>query len=116
MMAAVNEAYRQRRQRRRAQLTIIDGRQVNPGAPHGTGSGYTNWFCRCLPCTAAMVTKRAIGDANRRASRVEIDGRMVAVDARNHGTDLTYTTRACRCVLCTDAHRRTHAHRRKGLR
>jgi hypothetical protein len=35
----------------------VDGRWFHPRAPHGKPSGYTNYGCRCTPCTAAHTSE-----------------------------------------------------------
>lgn len=35
--------------------------------PHGTAGGYSNWGCRCIPCTAANSAKGAERRALRKA-------------------------------------------------
>jgi len=42
-----------RRQKRRSQRNLIDGRLVHPDAPHGTDTGYIDYGCQCVPCSAA---------------------------------------------------------------
>lgn len=49
----------------------------------------------------------------RYARRVEIDGRLVAVDAPQHGKPGTYCNWGCRCEPCTDAHRVYTAQKRE---
>jgi hypothetical protein len=43
------------RTRRMAQRVLINGRLVAPLPPekHGKQSTYSNWGCRCIPCTDA---------------------------------------------------------------
>lgn len=41
----------------------------------------------------------------RYEKRVEIDGRLVAVEAPRHGVTSSYGNWGCRCVPCTEAHR-----------
>jgi DNA-binding transcriptional regulator LsrR (DeoR family) len=41
--------------------------------------------------------------AQRLASRVLIDGRLVAVKAKTHGSATTYSNGGCRCEPCTEA-------------
>jgi len=45
----------QRREQRRSDRVMVDGRLVHPGekVPHGTETGYTEWGCQCEPCTGA---------------------------------------------------------------
>jgi len=42
------------RQRRYAARVLIDGRLVSPHGRHGTDATYTNYGCRCVPCTEAV--------------------------------------------------------------
>lgn len=42
--------------------------------------------------------------ARRRSERVLIDGRLVAIKAREHGTTTTYHYHGCKCQPCMDAH------------
>lgn len=47
---------RKARQARKARRELVDGRLVAVAAPeHGKPSTYTNWGCRCLPCTGAWA-------------------------------------------------------------
>lgn len=53
---------------RRAARVLLDGRLVAPGAPHGTGGGYTNWSCRCPACTEANYARVRAWKVRRRAA------------------------------------------------
>lgn len=48
-------AERSRRERRRAERVMVDGRLVHPGAPHGEPRSQKNWGCQCVPCSEANV-------------------------------------------------------------
>lgn len=63
-MAVVYTSNTQRRQQRKAERELIDGRLVHQGAPHGTDFGYTDFGCQCAPCSAAHAAKLA---AHRKA-------------------------------------------------
>lgn len=54
--------------------------------------------------------------AERFAARVEIDGRMVAVNAREHGKRTTRTNHGCECEPCTTAAREYNTPYRRELR
>lgn len=86
---------------------IIEGRlvAVNATTEHGTSSTYGNWACRCEPCTKAQAERMQFDRVRRAASRVKINGRMVAVNAQSHGTSATYSNWSCRCLPCVEAHR-----------
>lgn len=47
----------ERRARRLAERIEVDGRLFHRGAPHGTDLGYTDYGCRCEPCTGAHAAK-----------------------------------------------------------
>lgn len=54
----MNRAQRNRAARL-ARRVRVDGRLVAPlpDEKHGTTSAYSNWGCRCLPCTEANTTE-----------------------------------------------------------
>ena len=62
-----------------------------------------------------MTTPRECRD-RRYAARVEINGRMVAVNARVHGTASTRKNHGCECAPCTAAARADNTPRRRELR
>lgn len=91
---------------RHAERTMINGRWFAPNAhTHGSASTYSNWGCRCNPCTDAhrdfMQAKREM----RMEERVEIDGRLTAPRAPQHASASTYVNWACRCIPCLTAYR-----------
>lgn len=47
----------QRRARRLAERIEVDGRLIHEDAPHGTNLAYTEFGCRCEPCTGAHAAK-----------------------------------------------------------
>jgi hypothetical protein len=53
--AANTERARHDRNTRMARRRLVDGVMVAPVPPHrhGNGNTYTNWGCRCKPCTRA---------------------------------------------------------------
>lgn len=67
-----------------------------------SGSGYVRG-CRCDECKAANTRRVARRQAERRAARVEVGGRPVAVAAKAHGLVGTYVNHGCRCESCTTA-------------
>ena len=92
------------RRDRRKLLTVRNGRPYAAKATvHGTTSTYTNWHCRCWPCTTAHSAAVAIERRRRGSKRMEVDGRLVAVTAPHHGTVGTYINWMCRCPRCTTA-------------
>jgi len=70
--------------------------------PHGTSGGYTNYACRCEPCTQAHTICLGKGRAKRLAGRVMRDGRLYHPDV-THGTKNAYGNYGCRCDPCTNA-------------
>ena len=50
-----------------------------------------------------MSDRARRGRARRFAARVEIDGRLVAVNAREHGKPATRTNHGCECEPCKAA-------------
>lgn len=80
-------------------------RGVPGSAEHGgTGSLY-NTGCRCEPCVLGHRARMAKSRKERRASRVWIEGHLVAVKARFHGTASTYQNWGCGCPPCLEAGR-----------
>jgi len=57
-----------RRDRRRTERVMVDGRWVHPDAPHGRSSSYKNWGCQCGPCTEAHRVYQRELRAKRRAA------------------------------------------------
>jgi len=58
---------RKARQARKARRHLVDGRLVATTAPeHGKPSTYSNWACRCQPCTGAWATYAATRKGARR--------------------------------------------------
>lgn len=52
--AAANTQYqRRRREIRKSQRSVVDGRLTHPTATHGAATTYTNYGCRCVQCTEA---------------------------------------------------------------
>lgn len=70
-----------------------------PGAPHGTVDGYSNWKCRCRKCRAAWRQRCAERKAER-VDRAKNDPGVVP-----HGLPTTYGNWGCRCERCTYAAR-----------
>jgi len=66
-------------------------------------STYAYRRCRCDVCKAAHRERVGTRRDQRRAERVLVDGRMVAVRAARHGNQSTYSNWFCRCRPCTDA-------------
>jgi hypothetical protein len=58
---AYNRCARDRKWRRYADRVERDGVlvAVREGLPHGSASTYSNWGCRCAPCTAAKTAEMA---------------------------------------------------------
>jgi hypothetical protein len=54
-----------RREALKAQRVLIDGRWVHPDAPHGRRHSYSEYWCRCIPCTAANTASRAAESGRR---------------------------------------------------
>src|SRR5882724_10676585 len=100
----MSTTYDQRRARRLPERVVIDGRLVHPRANHGVGNAYTNFGCRCEPCTSAWrasVRKRRM---SRRAARVpDVDGFLVTAAPVRHGLYSTRTNWGCQCRPCLDA-------------
>lgn len=78
-----------------------------PNRVHGTPGGYSNWHCRCSPCTEANRAKQE----RWRDSR---DGAPVPTHV--HGTSNGYTNYRCRCERCTRAHSNNTRDYRRALR
>lgn len=69
-------------------------------------SAYRKGLCKCEVCTADNSRRCRRDFEARLAERVEIDGRLIAVRARNHGSYSTYRNWGCRCTPCYEAHSR----------
>lgn len=54
--------------RRRAQRVLVDGRLVHPEANHGSNYAYTDYFCRCVPCSDAHNVAMAERKARKAAA------------------------------------------------
>jgi hypothetical protein len=48
------------RETRKARRVLVNGRLVAPlpERKHGLASSYTNWSCRCIPCSVAWSKYR----------------------------------------------------------
>lgn len=79
-----------------------DGASAPAELTHGY-SGYTNHHCRCDVCIAGNRENQRNTRAKRYAARHLINGRLVAVNAKQHGSPHTYTNHGCRCEPCTEA-------------
>lgn len=71
----------------------------------GSGGAYVRG-CRCADCTEANTARIKRRKYERFAERVEVDGRLVAVNAAKHGIKSTYGNWGCRCQPCTEANAR----------
>lgn len=70
---------------------------------HGA-TAYRDRGCRCDTCREAHAEKQRGGTERRRASRVLVDGRLVApLPAEKHGRWSTYVNYSCRCDPCVQA-------------
>lgn len=91
---------------RHAERVMHNGRWLAPNAhDHGRSSTYSNWGCRCDPCTDAHRDFMQAKREERMKDRVEIDGRMTSVAAPRHAAASTYTNWGCRCIPCLTAYR-----------
>lgn len=106
--------------RNKSRYETQNGRLVAIDAPedtHGTVGGYRNWGCRCVPCSTAGSQRSLLDRAKRFEKRIEIGGRLIAIEAPTHGTSSTYVNWGCHCELCTYAHGKyQHERRNKGLK
>jgi len=92
---------------------LVDGRWFNPTAPHGTASGYNNYGCHCVPCTAAASAAVLARNRRRYAQRVLVGGRLVhPAPGIGHGLPDTYKRYGCRCLPCCVAHSQMQRSRR----
>ena len=73
----------------------------------GSGSGYSNYGCRCEACVVAHRTRVA----RRRAERIAQGAPPAFVE---HGLS-AYTNWGCRCFTCTEANKAHHRARRKAV-
>jgi len=78
-----------------------------PNHVHGTAGGYSNWDCRCSPCTEANAAK---------ARRAKLARTNAPIPRHVHGTDNGYTNYDCRCDPCTAAHTEVARQRRRSPR
>ncbi len=91
---------------RHAERIIRNERWFAPNAHyHGRPSTYSNWGCRCDPCTDAHRDYMQAKREGRMAKRELVDGRHFAVEAPRHAAASTYTNWGCRCIPCLDAYR-----------
>lgn len=91
---------------RLAERVVRNGRWYAEGAnQHGKPATYTNWGCRCDPCTDAHRDYMQSQREARMQQRELVDGRMVSTGAPRHGTASTYVNWACRCEDCGTAYR-----------
>lgn len=95
-------AYRRRVAER---VRAPDGRLVHPAARHGTAGGYSNYGCRCAPCTAAHSAALARARVARLAWRRwdARAGTWVTTADVPHGRASTYENWGCRCAPCVTA-------------
>lgn len=76
------------------------------GREHGgSGATYVHYGCRCDECRQANTARVNRRRAERFASRVLVDGRLVAPGPRQHGKQQTYSNWGCRCEPCDLANR-----------
>lgn len=82
-------------------------RYTTTGRPvtHGTRGAYTNWGCRCKPCTEANTSICTEAKKSRTAGQA-IPGFI------KHGTFSTYSNWGCRCEGCRAAAARWRRERR----
>lgn len=94
------------RRTRLAPRVLVKGRLVAqvPEWRHGSPSTYSNWACRCWPCTDAHTRQTSDRRDTRYAERTLIDGRLVTQHpGAIHGRVGTYNYWGCRCSPCTAA-------------
>ncbi|SLG39603.1 Uncharacterised protein [Mycobacteroides abscessus subsp. abscessus] len=104
-----------RRKARWAERVEIGGRLVHPRAPHGNGTtnGYSNYGCRCEPCSVAWA-KYCTELRKFRASRgAMVDGCWYVPNAP-HGTAGGYNNYGCGCERCTAAWAKASRRRAKA--
>lgn len=79
----------------------------NTDPVHGKYSTYTNQRCRCDECREAARVRMGSYRKARFATRVMVNGRLVApgLPKESHGKEGTYTNHGCRCQPCTTAQR-----------
>jgi hypothetical protein len=69
-------------------------------------SAYRNGVCKCGICRKGHADAQNKNTAKWRASRVEIDGRLVApLPPERHGSWSTYANYGCQCDPCREAAR-----------
>lgn len=76
---------------------------------HGEPARSYSRGCRCEVCRAKHAARLRGQRDTRKAERVLVDGRLVAVHAPRHGLPDTYNNWFCRCEECTKAWAKTHA-------
>jgi hypothetical protein len=105
-----SEQRRLARWKKRDERELIDGHLVAVNArTHGNDSTYTNWMCRCIPCTEAHRIDQINDRERRRQSRVLIDGRWTAVGLAKHG-ESGYSNWSCRCRVCSEKFHKSMAY------
>lgn len=91
---------REQRNRRSAERVLVDGRLVHPNARHGHRGSYTNFMCRCEPCTSAWRKATSRRRAERYAMRELVGGWWVSTGPVEHGMASTYHNWGCQCGPC----------------
>lgn len=74
-----------------------------PEYVHGTANGYSNYHCRCAPCTKAGSA------ANKKTRNRRMKLAKAGLYIIEHGTYNAYTNYGCRCVKCKIINRYTSA-------
>ena len=85
------------------------------GWNHGTASGYSNHYCRCIPCTDAY--NEVMRKYRSWYGRLGVHGPR-PYSTPTHGTHTEYAKHGCRCDLCRIAerdYRRSYRAQRKAL-
>lgn len=96
------------------------GHRLPPGDKrHGTRGGYSNWGCRCQPCTKANTDAvrnyfRGRGVRPIAEWRAELRAQALA-SLPPHGSEARYLhkLRPCRCARCRKASAEARKRRRK---
>lgn len=85
--------------------------------PHGTGTAYTRWHCRCTRCRENNATK-ASEYRQRKANREGRQIRPIVKGDPPHGSRSRYTSvkLRCRCDECSQANRDYQAERQRLIR
>jgi len=96
---------------------VVDGRLVAPVPPekHGRASTYTNWGCRCQPCTEAQTSTFEATRRERFKRRQLVNGRLVATGNVQHGLATTYVNWGCRCPDCCRGMSNYHYQQRRRV-